>query len=193
VRFLTHENVGFGPITLPEQDLHTTAFWVAYEPAAVAGLSRAELETALLGLCAALHQAACLLCMCDPRDLGTHAEVRGAAGPAQTGEPESPLARPGVREPQEYVAGWRPRRGAEEEGPASGSPTAYLYDSVPGGVGFAERCHERWQELFDTAARIVDGCECAAGCPSCTGPAPDGVDGRAATRRLLDAAIARSG
>jgi DEAD/DEAH box helicase domain-containing protein len=61
---------------------------------------------------------------------------------------------------------------------------------VPGGVGFAERCHERYGELLATAVRIVDGCECAAGCPSCTGPAPEGVHGRVVTRRLLDIALA---
>lgn len=190
VRFLTHENVGYGPIALPEQDLHTTAFWLAYEARAVAGMSRAQLETALLGTATALHQAACLLCMCDPRDLGTHAEVRGAAGPASTGMLPSPLDAAAPREPDEYVAGFRSRRRLEDTGPPGGSPTVYLYDSVPGGVGFAERCSERHAELLHTALRIVEGCECAAGCPSCTGPPPDGVHGRVVTRRLLDVALA---
>jgi DEAD/DEAH box helicase domain-containing protein len=188
IRFLTHENVGYGPIALPEQDLHTTAFWLAYEPSALAGVSRARLETGLLGVTAALHQAACLLCMCDPRDLGTHAEVRGAGSPASRGVPDPPLHPPPPGEPAEYVAGWRPRRAAVEEGPPAGPPTVYLYDSVPGGVGLAERCHSRWAELLATAAGIVDGCECAAGCPSCSGPPPEGIDGRAATRRLLEIA-----
>ncbi len=190
VRLLTHENVGDGPITLPEQDLHTTAFWLSYQPAAVATMSRAELETALLGVTAALHQAACLLCMCDPRDLGTHAELRGAAGPSSRGMPESPLAVAAPREPDEYVAGFRPRARLADVGPAAGLPTVYVYDSVPGGIGFAERCHQRCAELLAAATRIVDDCECVSGCPSCTGPAPEGVDGRAVARRLLDVASA---
>ncbi len=190
VRFLTHENIGYGPIALPEQDLHTTAFWLAYEPQAVSRMSRAQLETGLLGMTSALHQAACLLCMCDPRDLGTHAEVRGAAGPASSGMQPSPLDSAPPREPDEYVAGFRPRRRIDDAGLPSGYPTVYLYDSVPGGVGFAERCNQRHAELLDTALRIVDGCECAAGCPSCTGPPPEGVHGRAVTRRLLDVALA---
>jgi len=122
VRFLTHENIGYGPITLPEQDLHTTAFWLSYEPSAVAGMSRAQLETALLGTTTALHQAACLLCMCDPRDLGTHAEVRGAAGPASRGLPASPLDAAPPREPDEYVAGFRPRRRLDDLGRHPGTP-----------------------------------------------------------------------
>jgi DEAD/DEAH box helicase domain-containing protein len=191
VRFLTHENVGYGPIALPEQDLHTTAFWLAFEPASVAALATSALETGLFGVTAALHQAACLLCMCDPRDLGSHAELRGSAGPPAGGAPASPLAPPGIGEPQEYAAGWRPRQRADLAGPASGLPTVYLYDSVPGGVGFAERCQERWVELVAAAQGIVDGCECEVGCPSCTGPSPEGIDGRAATRTLL--AIAAAG
>jgi DEAD/DEAH box helicase domain-containing protein len=191
VRFLTHENVGYGPISLPEQDLHTTAFWLAYQPSAVAALAREELETGLLGARAALHQAACLLCMCDPRDLGAHSELRGAAGPSSRGMPEAAMGPGGIVEPEEFAAGWRPARAAEEPGPAAGLPTVYLYDAVPGGVGFAERCHERWAELVAAASRIVEGCECACGCPSCTGPAPKGIDGRAASLRLL--AIAAAG
>jgi DEAD/DEAH box helicase domain-containing protein len=190
VRFLTHENVGYGPISLPEQDLHTTAFWLAYAPEAVAALSRSELETGLHGATAALHQAACLLCMCDPRDLGAHAELRGAAGPASRGRPDPPLQQPGVPEPQEFAAGWRPSRRAEQAGPPSGLPSVYLYDAVPGGVGFAERCHQRWAELVAAAQGIVAGCDCAAGCPSCTGPPAEGIDGRAATARLLGIAAA---
>jgi DEAD/DEAH box helicase domain-containing protein len=185
IRFLTHETLGYGPIALPEQDLHTTAFWLAYEPPAVAALDRAQLEVGLLGAAAVLHQAACLLCMCDPRDLGTHVELRGAGGPGSTGAPDPPLDTRPAREPDEYVAGWRPHAAPDTAGPAAGSPTLYIYDSVPGGVGLAERCHDRWAELVDAARGIVDGCDCALGCPSCTGPAPDGIDGRAATRRLL--------
>ena len=185
IRFLTHETVGFGPIALPEQDLHTTAVWLSFEPGAIAALPRAELETGLLGMTAALHQAACLLCMCDPRDLGTHAEVRGAGSPASTGLPDPPLQGPAPREPMEYVAGWRPRAARVEEGPPAGPPTVYVFDAVPGGVGLAERCFERWGELLAAATGIVEGCECAAGCPSCTGPAPEGIDGREATLRLL--------
>jgi DEAD/DEAH box helicase domain-containing protein len=190
VRLLTHENVGDGPISVPEQDLHTTAFWLAYTPESVASMQRADVEVGLLGMAAAMHQAACLLCMCDPRDIGTHAELRGAGGPASRGAPESPIAVAAPREPDEYVAGFRRPRAAAVAGPVSGYPTVYLYDAVPGGVGFAERCHARCAELLGTAARIVDDCECASGCPSCTGPAPEGIDGRAATRMLIDIARA---
>ncbi|HEY6377669.1 MAG TPA: DEAD/DEAH box helicase [Candidatus Dormibacteraeota bacterium] len=193
IRFLTHETVGAGPITLPEQDLHTTAAWVAFTPEAVATLTRTELETGLAGLATVLHQSACLLCMCDPRDLGRHSELRGHGGPTATGPPPAPLGDAPPGEPLEFAAGWRPARAVSPPPPPAGQPTVYLYDSVPGGVGFAPRCHERHSELLRAAAGIVDGCACAAGCPACTGPGPAGLDSRAATRRLLDIALAEDG
>ena len=192
IRFLTHETVGAGPVNLPEQDLHTTAAWLAFTPEAVGALPRAELETGLIGLATVMHQSACLLCMCDPRDLGRHSELRGHGGPVATGPAPAPLGDAPVLEPQEFASGWRPARSAMPPPPAAGYPTVYLYDSVPGGVGFAPRCHERHWELLRAAAGIVDGCACTGGCPACTGPGPAGLDSRAATRRLLDVALAEA-
>ena len=45
----THENLGWGHIHLPEMELHTTAWWLALDPAAVAGWRRDELDAALVG------------------------------------------------------------------------------------------------------------------------------------------------
>jgi DEAD/DEAH box helicase domain-containing protein len=61
VRFLTHENVGSGPINLPEQDLHTTAVWAAFRTTTLAAMTAAEQEAGLMGAARALHAAACLL------------------------------------------------------------------------------------------------------------------------------------
>ena len=73
IRFHTHENIGSGPIHLPEQTLHTTAYWVTFEQA---NLVRDDLEAGLQGLAHALRHVASLRLMCDPRDLGSTAEVR---------------------------------------------------------------------------------------------------------------------
>jgi DEAD/DEAH box helicase domain-containing protein len=192
IRFLTHETVGAGPITLPEQDLHTTAAWLAFEPRSVEQLARPELETGLFGLSLALHQAACLLCMCDTRDLGRHSELRGHSSPGTVGPAPQALEAPAPAEPSEFAAGLRPV--AAESVPAStpGRPTVYLFDSVPGGVGLAARCHERHRELLDTARGIVEGCDCATGCPACVGAHADGLDARSATLRLLRIACDQS-
>ncbi|HEY7926910.1 MAG TPA: DEAD/DEAH box helicase [Candidatus Dormibacteraeota bacterium] len=185
VRFLTHENIGAGPISLPEQDLHTIATWFAFDPQSLRGVDRAEVDAGLSGLAAVLHAAACLLCMCDPRDLGTQAELRAAAPPAAVlGTPEAVTAPP-ADEPVEFVAGGRPEGSRVAPSTEAGWPTCYIYDTVAGGVGFAERCHSRHADLLGMAAELVDGCGCDGGCPSCVGPAPARLDGRAATRRLL--------
>jgi DEAD/DEAH box helicase domain-containing protein len=188
VRFLTHETIGAGPITLPEQDLHTSAAWFGFDPAALAGLDRAVVETGLGGLCIALHQAACLLCMCDPRDLGRHVELRGAPAPPASRVPAAPLRPPPAAEPVEQVAGWRPRTTVPEAS-SGGWPTVYLYDSVPGGVGFAEHLFTGHRALLRAAGELVDGCGCRSGCPSCVGPPLATVDARRSTRRLVDIAL----
>jgi DEAD/DEAH box helicase domain-containing protein len=184
VRFLSHENIGAGPITLPEQDLHTTAAWTAFDPAELGDINRAQLEVAMLGLSRALHSAACLLCMCDPRDLGSHVELRGQATPAPITGAALPVDPAPLSEPVEFAAGWRPGTLPKDPETAPGWPAIFLYDSTPGGVGLAERCHEEAPTLRRIAAELIDGCDCASGCPSCIGPPSGEEDGRALARRL---------
>ncbi len=47
--------------------------------------------------------------------------------------------------------------------------TVFLYDSVPGGVGFAERIHERASQLVGRSAELIASCPCPLGCPTCVG------------------------
>ncbi|MDQ2951466.1 MAG: DEAD/DEAH box helicase [Chloroflexota bacterium] len=72
----THENVGWGKIFLPEQELQTTSFWCALPERAVAGWPKERVEVALAGLGNLLHGLAPLFLMCDPHDLGLAVEVR---------------------------------------------------------------------------------------------------------------------
>jgi DEAD/DEAH box helicase domain-containing protein len=72
----THENVGWGKIHLPEQELQTTSFWCSVPERAVAGWPKERIEVALAGLGNLLHGLAPLFLMCDPHDLGLAVEVR---------------------------------------------------------------------------------------------------------------------
>jgi DEAD/DEAH box helicase domain-containing protein len=72
----THENVGWGQVHLPEMELHTTAWWLAVDPADVDDWRRDELDAALVGAGHALQTVASVLLMADPRDLGMVAQVR---------------------------------------------------------------------------------------------------------------------
>jgi DEAD/DEAH box helicase domain-containing protein len=68
------ENVGAGNLSMPEQEMHTTAFWLHF-PAAFLGqfedLSPTEKQNGLAGLGNVLRTVGALLLMCDPRDIGT--------------------------------------------------------------------------------------------------------------------------
>ena len=75
LKFLTDENVGFGPIDLPELELQTTAYWLTAD-ASRAHWRRDELDIALLGAGRALQTVAAIHLMVDPRDLGLVTQVR---------------------------------------------------------------------------------------------------------------------
>jgi DEAD/DEAH box helicase domain-containing protein len=75
LKFVTDENVGWGPIDLPELELQTTAYWLTAERVQ-RGWRRNELDVALLGAGRAIQTVASVLLMVDPRDLGLVAQVR---------------------------------------------------------------------------------------------------------------------
>jgi DEAD/DEAH box helicase domain-containing protein len=64
----------------------------------------------------------------------------------------------------------------ESRSPFTGQPTIYLYDAVPGGVGFAEKLYTSHASLVEAAATLVAECSCSDGCPGCVG-APVGDEG----------------
>jgi DEAD/DEAH box helicase domain-containing protein len=46
-------------------------------------------------------------------------------------------------------------------------PTVFIYDGHPGGVGIAERGFEQFEGWVADTMRLLDGCPCERGCPSC--------------------------
>jgi DEAD/DEAH box helicase domain-containing protein len=82
LRFVTDENVGWGPIDLPELELQTTAYWLTAE--GVTGWRRDDLDVALIGAGRAVQAVAAVLLMVDPRDLGLVAQVRSPHQEAPT-------------------------------------------------------------------------------------------------------------
>jgi DEAD/DEAH box helicase domain-containing protein len=49
----------------------------------------------------------------------------------------------------------------------TGRPTVFVYDGHPGGVGIAERGFEQFEGWVDDTRRMLAGCPCSDGCPSC--------------------------
>ena len=75
LKFITDENVGWGPVDLPEIELQTTAYWLTAEDAA-AGWRRDELDVALIGAGRAI-QAVARSCSWSTR--GTSGSCRRSA------------------------------------------------------------------------------------------------------------------
>ncbi|MDP1569836.1 MAG: DEAD/DEAH box helicase [Vicinamibacterales bacterium] len=72
IKFHTNENVGSGDLELPEQQMHTTAYWLSV-PAAVMGALPFAIDDrrdGVVGLGFAMKQVAQLLLMCDRHDVG---------------------------------------------------------------------------------------------------------------------------
>jgi DEAD/DEAH box helicase domain-containing protein len=73
VKFYTMENIGAGNLSMPEQEMHTTSFWLHFPEkflARFADLTPTEKQNGLVGLGSLLKTVGALLVMCDPRDLG---------------------------------------------------------------------------------------------------------------------------
>ena len=49
----------------------------------------------------------------------------------------------------------------------TGAPTVFVYDGHPGGVGISERGFDQFEGWVADTARMLAGCPCEHGCPSC--------------------------
>jgi DEAD/DEAH box helicase domain-containing protein len=72
IKFHTNENVGSGELDLPEQQMHTTSYWLEIPLAVMNALPYAadDRRDGVIGLAFAMKQVAQLLLMCDARDVG---------------------------------------------------------------------------------------------------------------------------
>ena len=51
--------------------------------------------------------------------------------------------------------------------PDTGAPTVFIYDGHPGGVGITERGFDQFEGWVADTVRLLEGCPCERGCPSC--------------------------
>jgi DEAD/DEAH box helicase domain-containing protein len=49
----------------------------------------------------------------------------------------------------------------------TGRPTVFVYDGHPGGVGLTKRGYDEFEGWVADTAKLLDGCPCERGCPSC--------------------------
>jgi DEAD/DEAH box helicase domain-containing protein len=62
----------------------------------------------------------------------------------------------------------------EIKAPFTAAPTIFMYDRVPGGIGFSKRLYQLHRQLLSNAGQLVSRCGCERGCPSCIGPQDTG-------------------
>src|SRR6266508_2326099 len=152
IKMGTLENVGSGEVELPQQEMQTTSVWLALDPALLRQVSpsRDELLDGLRALARLFHHLAPLFLLCDIRDLGSWL---GDGSPSEAGvvvTRESAWAR--LLQAPEFT------------------PTIYLYDNQPGGIGLAERIFQVLPDLLARGLETIETCGCRSGCPSCVGP-----------------------
>jgi DEAD/DEAH box helicase domain-containing protein len=172
IKFYTNENVGSGELDLPEQQMHTTSYWLTI-PAAVIGMlpyASDDRRDGVVGLAFALKQVAQLMLMCDAHDIAISLTGLGVGDSGleslNTANPESPLPNPH-------------------------SVSVFVYDNYPGGIGFSAPLYEMHDELLAKTRQLIAECQCEHGCPGCVGPIGNtGPLAKAAALRILDLLVA---
>jgi DEAD/DEAH box helicase domain-containing protein len=163
IKFGTMENIGSGQLSLPEQEMHTTSFWLTLSRELLSALPYTTTERldGVNGLGNAMQAIATLLLMCDARDLGV------AVGENE----EQGSQKPEVR---------------SQKKDAIYEPNIYLYDKYPGGIGFSEPLFRMSDSLLANTRKLIENCPCLAGCPSCVGPPGEvGAKGKEAALAIL--------
>jgi DEAD/DEAH box helicase domain-containing protein len=184
IKFYTNENVGSGELDLPEQEMHTTAYWLTVPRTVMAALPYApdDRRDGVVGLSFAMRQVAQLLLMCDRQDVGIslgggqHAEDtdlnHGAGGPRSDARASGRVSGPLL---------------------LSDEPRVFIYDNYPGGIGFSEPLFRMHVELLARTRELIAGCDCERGCPTCVGPVGNtGPLAKVAALRILDQIMAAS-
>ncbi|HXM95807.1 MAG TPA: DEAD/DEAH box helicase [Candidatus Dormibacteraeota bacterium] len=157
IKFFTNENVGSGKLELPENEMHTTSYWITLERPFIQSLpyTISERQSGMFGLLHALESVATLLLMCDKRDVGTAIGERPPSPDTITNE-SAPIRLPEMVSPdaKEFF-----------------EPNLYLFDAYPGGIGFSEPLFRAHELLVRKTRELIRACACEQGCPSCVGPA----------------------
>jgi len=175
IKFYTSENVGYGDVSLPQKDMHTTSYWftIPWDLLDFLDLRREEIIDGLAGLAYCLHHIAAMLVMADIRDLdrcigdksGEWFVRYGADRRVITATPEAPVD---VME-------------------NAFDPTVFIFDAYPGGIGFSDLLFARHEELLAAARSVIGSCPCEHGCPMCVGPTLEvGPSAKSAALQILE-------
>jgi len=157
IKFYTSENVGAGDLSLPQNEMHTTAYWLTISSEIFQSLpfSPEQKINGLFGLAYLLHHVSPLFLMCDLHDIGV------SIGDNSTGKsipPRNiPLKISRIEEQPDFSD-------------LAFEPNIFIYDSYPGGIGLSPSLFELEKTLLEHSKKTIAVCPCKEGCPSCVGP-----------------------
>jgi DEAD/DEAH box helicase domain-containing protein len=166
IRERTLENIGYGPITLDPFVYDTTGF--ALYPPDSWRRALEGIDKRHVG--AALYGLSYILKRTAPSlCLGDVSDIETDVSLTELDSAESPIGR------------WK--------------SALYLYDTIEGGVGYAEKIFEVFADALRLCQAILEECPCAAGCPSCVTALPPGVSDPELEQLLVEsnAALACTG
>ncbi len=177
IKFYTNENVGSGELDLPEQQMHTSSYWLTIPSAVMGALPYGgdDRRDGVVGLAFAMRHVAQLLLMCDGHDIGLSIDGGSLESPSLRGR--GAMATQGRRT---GGAGGVPDALAVE-------PNVFIYDNYPGGIGFSRPLFDMHGLLLERTRDLIAGCPCESGCPSCVGPEGNtGPQAKAVALEILD-------
>jgi DEAD/DEAH box helicase domain-containing protein len=172
IKFYTNENVGSGELDLPEQQMHTSSYWMTIPAAVMQALPYGgdDRRDGVVGLAFAMRHVAQLLLMCDGHDIGLSIDGGSLDRTTRTGG-----------------MGGIPEALAVE-------PNVFVYDNYPGGIGFSRPLYEMHDVLLARTHELITTCPCQSGCPSCVGPeGHTGPNAKAVATRILGTLLAAEG
>jgi DEAD/DEAH box helicase domain-containing protein len=170
IKFYTNENVGSGELDLPEQQMHTSSYWLTIPASIMSSLPFAgdDRRDGVVGLAFAMKNIAQLLLMCDGHDIGLSVDGGSLDRTTRTG---------GLGGVPDALAT---------------DPNVFIYDNYPGGIGFSRPLYEMHDLLLERTRELIAGCPCASGCPSCVGPEGNtGPHAKQVASRILDRLLER--
>lgn len=171
IKFFTMENVGAGDLSLPQNEMHTTAYWITIPAEILHALpfSPEQKINGLYGLAYLLHHVSPLFMMCDIHDIGV------SIGDNATGAsvPPRDISLKIQRDEQSFFTD-----DVEFE------PNIFIYDNYPGGIGLSPSLFDLEEKLLHQCQETIEVCPCKEGCPSCVGPTKE--SGEQAKQVALD-------
>jgi DEAD/DEAH box helicase domain-containing protein len=140
IRFHSHENLGYGEVVLPTETMETEAVWFAPSKTLYQTLSPTNGVPLMQALVGLGHAVHQI------------SALRLMCDP---------------RDIQFVVQATL--RGAHEEEDTD-RLALFFYDTHVGGVGLSEQAFEEALPILSDAKKLIEGCPCTKGCPTCVGP-----------------------